>query len=378
MANSEDAEPLWQQSIVQITSPHSSTSFGTGFIIGIVEEQTYVLTCAHVIEALGEPTSIQIRGRQVVLEAMGNGSDVDIAVLRVSRSPADDVILLSFDAPIDTEVSEVLIVGYHSYDKHRARRPLTARLTKPLLLENKTGTVSVSTWELEITSERKLAPGYSGSPVFDRVSKKAIGLIAYKEADGGVMISLENLLKVWPKPRLGRAPDNRAANVKEDSIISNSARSKEEVRFERKKTNYRNNLSRYRGKRKAKYMFQHAESIRYDIRILLGNPNHDVYLIMQMYREAEEAYIGAFDEDSDPMYLVSRASLLIEQTDENNELDAFHLCEEAVDLDGSYNEAHQLLVKVGTYLDGITPDKRRKDVVKKSVLYLRSIGIETE
>lgn len=78
-----------QNSIVLITSTdEENKSFGTGFVFWQENNDSYILTCAHVIEEVLESGKICVDSiNQVELIACDSRSNIDLAILKVSNLP---------------------------------------------------------------------------------------------------------------------------------------------------------------------------------------------------------------------------------------------------------------------------------------------------
>lgn len=76
-----------EESIVLISSsrPESSDVIGTGFLIHKGLRTIYILTCAHVIKAVGGEKSIQVYGKPAKLLASSNIDDFDLAIIQVEH-----------------------------------------------------------------------------------------------------------------------------------------------------------------------------------------------------------------------------------------------------------------------------------------------------
>ncbi len=198
--------PQLEDSIVLILSSNpKNTAFGTGFIIARDQSYSYVLTCAHVLEQIKSKNSaedtLKIAGfldKSLEFVACGSGDEIDIAVLKVP---------VLFDAPLFEECiignssNEILISGYSSFEgKNQAQRNLVGTLGESIRINNAQG-INVSAWDINIKLTdgfSKLAPGYSGSPVYNNKGK-IIGIVSHmRGAEAGHAVCISNVLRLYP------------------------------------------------------------------------------------------------------------------------------------------------------------------------------------
>lgn len=194
-------EAILQKSIVLISSANTENpSFGTGFVFWQENDDSYVLTCAHVIEeVIGKgDTKGNIRigsiGQKVELIACGEGVNVDLAVLKVNKLPKKMLSVCNFFdlKNIDFQISGFFregiknpIIGKNIEGKTKSKITLTDDL--------------LNGWDLSINENYKLQEGYSGSPIIDKETEKvfAIATHAERKGSGGYAISIHNVLKIW-------------------------------------------------------------------------------------------------------------------------------------------------------------------------------------
>lgn len=100
--------------IVKITSrTEQNTNFGTGFVIYRDQRGDYVLTCKHVVNAVGRET-LAVDGRPAAEVVSGQESGLDLAVLRVAPGElqVEPLCLKSVFSPGGFFVTR----GYHRYE----------------------------------------------------------------------------------------------------------------------------------------------------------------------------------------------------------------------------------------------------------------------
>lgn len=191
----------WQDSVVSITSSAGdNNSFGTGFVIHQDGQATYLLTCAHVVQDVGSEV-IEINGIQAKVMASGSEESIDLAVLRVEGLPIKPSLPLS---PTGDEGNPFSTAGFQKYGERLLIRELDGTLGKQGGLEMRGQADRIKAWDLKITDDYQLQPGYSGSPVVDKY-RHVIGVVQARQGEGkkGLAISIDALKKIWQ----GMPPD---------------------------------------------------------------------------------------------------------------------------------------------------------------------------
>lgn|GEM_PF-3694797 len=177
----------------------SSSNFGTGFCVHRDERDTYVVTCAHVVENAYPTTQYQatVDGKLAIIEAYDRVAD--IAILRVESAKEYALLQLSDSA---TEGQKIQIVGMPPLTKYREKREFLA-LDGVLAKESgwsKAGEERIPTWYFKLDDPAfKLREGYSGSPVIDRETGYVVGIVSLQVKDGsmGIAISISRLKSLW-------------------------------------------------------------------------------------------------------------------------------------------------------------------------------------
>lgn len=190
-------------SVVVVTSnAGGNQNFGTGFIIHQDREQklTYLLTCNHVVDAVGKEN---VLSAQSPAKIIANDGELDLAVLLVKN----DQSLLEKSAlklcVVGKEQNKFVISGYFrpSTGKETLKRSkaLPCRLDGQVKFPVKSGQEQVNGWELIIEGDNTLVPGYSGSPVIDEANNCVVGFVIEANDKGkkGTAISIEALKEVW-------------------------------------------------------------------------------------------------------------------------------------------------------------------------------------
>ena len=176
------------------------TGFGTGFVIHCEGQTTYLLTCAHVVEDVGGVDAVKAGGMDASVVALGNSSDIDLAVLRVDGLPNPRSLKLGATGQ---EGSPFTTAGFRLLDSKQGSkqyRVLQGRLGKETGIAGKAANFA-QTWDLEITeagAPDKLEPGCSGSPVIDK-NGYVLGVATHRLEAGkrGQAISIRELERIW-------------------------------------------------------------------------------------------------------------------------------------------------------------------------------------
>ena len=194
-------------SIVFISSQNHTqpSSFGTGFVFYQNEEYSYILTCFHVLEAVGSSSDkIYIDGMSASIVCSGEDQGIDLAVVKVVRLLNKQPIALSISGG---ENQNFVVAGFYSFS-HKTNpllRHIKGRLGQKVEFVSNNQRASISAWDLNIEGKHRLEPGYSGSPVIDEEHGHAIGIVSYRIGSGseGLAISVCALEKIWADLPLG-------------------------------------------------------------------------------------------------------------------------------------------------------------------------------
>ncbi len=195
-----------QDSIVLITNDEVDEGiFGTGFVIYHDEQATYVLTCAHVVNAMSDTKKFMVDGATASTFVWGAEDGADLAVLRVEGLQDKPVLRLSTAGKIGDKFTAVGFQSFETYGHKTAFMPVPLHGT--LGEQTRVGPSNLSTridaWFLKIVGDSKLEEGYSGSPVIDDVSGKVIGIVSTRVGPmRGVAIAIKALQEIWP----GKSP----------------------------------------------------------------------------------------------------------------------------------------------------------------------------
>jgi len=193
------ATPSWVNSIVRVASAdRDNTRFGTGFVIHRDVNSTYILTCAHVISAVGGPDLLTIDGHQARVVASGEDVDIDLAIAKVNiRLNRDPLILQSSG----TKGAAIKTGGFqHVVGREYALRQISGELGRQVGLESRSRSTRLDAWDIRVIDDFMLQPGQSGSPIIDDQNGSAVGIlrIGHGEGERGLAISAKVVQDLWP------------------------------------------------------------------------------------------------------------------------------------------------------------------------------------
>ncbi len=184
-----------QDSIVLITSSKPDNSrFGTGFVVHQDELGTYIVTCAHVINDVGGYENVKVDNDAAKIQSLGCEESIDMAVLRVEKQLNKPSLRPSYSAESH---SSFITVGFQLYGKRKLSRKLQGELGELVRLTH-SGKERIKAWDLKITGDNGLQPGYSGSPVIDEANGCVLGVVSDSQGGGekGLAIAIENLNQI--------------------------------------------------------------------------------------------------------------------------------------------------------------------------------------
>ena len=232
-----------EDSIVLISSSIDQLKYkdviGTGFIIYREEKEIYLLTCTHVVEAVGGKASVQIYGKQATVTASSKVNAFDLSVLKVKHENLIKcpVLKLDFSCQATTSVNGV---GYylHSTLKNRSLEPIIGYLQHPKYRENQDTRERVKAWEINLT-KGQFKKGYSGSPVADQDSGCVIGVVTDMEKGGqtGQIISVKALEFICPQliEKLTEKPERESEEfIRRERLPCNQPKERQLSRYKKK------------------------------------------------------------------------------------------------------------------------------------------------
>ncbi len=185
-------------SILLITSKNlENRRFGTGFVIYHLENSSWVVTCAHVVNDVGGETALEVNGCTAKVAGTGKSDDLDLSLLETEGRLNMPVIKLG---TYGRSESPFTTAGYQLFGKHFSIKHIVGKLVQQHELVSKTLSDRIKVWTITILGDDLLQDGYSGAPLIDDESGFCVGVISYKQGDGknGLAISIEELEKILP------------------------------------------------------------------------------------------------------------------------------------------------------------------------------------
>ncbi|MFE4107829.1 trypsin-like peptidase domain-containing protein [Almyronema epifaneia] len=185
-----------ENSVVLVTSQVPGNHyFGTGFVIRRSSGAVYILTCAHVVKDVGGESHIYVDGMSATVATSGEPEGLDLAVLKVEGLWQKPPLKLRCSGDRSHTIETI---GFQKFDSYRQRRSLSGKLGNQVALHAHSGD-RIQAWDLQITDNHPLKPGYSGSPVIDTGSETVIGVVSHLQGQGefGLAISIEALNQIW-------------------------------------------------------------------------------------------------------------------------------------------------------------------------------------
>ena len=192
----------YTKSIVKIRSVENGrTDFGTGFIIDYIDDSTYIVTCAHVINAVGGINNVRIGDYpdEVEVIAIGDSAAFDVAVLKISRQFEKNTALRV--CLCNEEAEKFTICGWNRIAEHFTITSICGRLTLYGEIEENNLRTEAYKFEVEDRSENLLKPGYSGAPVINEKNDCVAGIVfmEHKEGQEGICISINSVIQICPE-----------------------------------------------------------------------------------------------------------------------------------------------------------------------------------
>lgn len=174
---------------------------GTGFVCGRDGATVYLLTCWHVVKAIGE-ANLRVEKRPARVVAQGDKA-LDLALLAVEGLPDSEVLALSMAGHPDQRFRT--IGHFWANEKEQDvpdSRPLDGQLGQQR--RKVSGRYDyVAAWEFSVTQEAefdKIRAGYSGAPVFDPISGSVVAVISHQESEArGHAIAVSNLKTIYSR-----------------------------------------------------------------------------------------------------------------------------------------------------------------------------------
>ena len=173
-----------------------NSQFGTAYVVRHDGARSYLITCAHVVRAVGGEGHVLVGSHPATVVTSGDsdGAD-DLAVLATDRL-AGPALPLAFDAERGRMVT---VAGFRAVSL--ARRLLgavraDATLGSSMVLDSRGGRTAA--WQL-VSGDASIGEGFSGSPVIDVVTGEVIATAAYQQTENRVIaVAADALRSLWP------------------------------------------------------------------------------------------------------------------------------------------------------------------------------------
>jgi hypothetical protein len=169
-------------------------NFGSGFIIAENEQLSYVVSCAHVVEDIGE--GLRVAGLPTEIVEIGSADGLDLVILKVAK--LNRPCLNRFALGITK--TDIATLGYSSFEKGQAKRELDGKLGKAIQLTVENQRHELAAFDVSIQDDdfSKLAGGYSGSPLCDQAGA-VIGVVSHRRnGEQGHAFCISNLKILYP------------------------------------------------------------------------------------------------------------------------------------------------------------------------------------
>src|SRR5579864_4664971 len=187
-----------EYSVFEVTSSdQGNPSAGTAFSIDRVASRTYLVTCAHVIRAVGQASVRIDEDSDVRVEALGDPDGPDDLAVLSAELPSARPLRLSLSSPAGGECTVVgytSVVGGAAVARHGDRlAELTQLRSIPGRLADRTqlrrpGRSAVPAWMLSTSED--LTEGISGGPVIDGDSREVVGVASLSLRGQGKAIAI--------------------------------------------------------------------------------------------------------------------------------------------------------------------------------------------
>jgi GUN4-like/Trypsin-like peptidase domain len=193
-----------EDSIVLLKAKDDRTDIGTGFVVICQDEAqdeavAYVVTCAHVVNAIGQD-NIQVDDLDATVIANGRNSKsdgLDLAVLKVKG-----LKIRTLDRMTDAQKQDSFTsYGYYDFDNKGTYRrdTIEGKLEKQTTVRS--NRKDILAWDLVVTGSDPLKPGCSGAPVLNQ-QNEVIAVVTHELLEGkkGAAISIGALSELQPLP----------------------------------------------------------------------------------------------------------------------------------------------------------------------------------
>lgn len=182
-----------------------NNDFGSGFVVQREGDTVYVITCAHVVEAVGGEDAVRVNGIPARVLKKGSQQSVDLALLQIEGLKGMEVLKLALLVAAGARGRGIRVVGYSrehlkSSDPPRLReiKGVLGGSSSQLILDQQ---AFFTHWDIEMDEGRHvLQPGYSGSPILGSEDGEVVGIVSHRLSAGreGYAISTDALRYFLP------------------------------------------------------------------------------------------------------------------------------------------------------------------------------------
>jgi len=169
-------------------------SIGTGFVVYKNNNLSYLVTCAHVVDACGED-SLLVEEKEASLVAIGTDDNIDLAVILVEDL---DSVALKLSTISVYETMPFGLKGFKEYINEGYKfEKLHGLIKKSSQIKTKNG-ATIDIHELSLASGDSIEPGYSGSAIYSQRSRYVFAVaINRSNTTHADAISIKYLKDIW-------------------------------------------------------------------------------------------------------------------------------------------------------------------------------------
>lgn len=199
-----DSLPL--EAVIAITNSEKS-NFGSGFVFRQSEDRIWMLTCAHVVRAMGGADAICLHDDRVdksikpKLVSKEGEYLADLAVLEAKLHKGQHIKALTLGRIAQGSANcRIPCVGKLN-DSHLTYESLNGSALDAASLSSMDGPgIRFRAWKLKLDEKTPILHGHSGSPVICTQSHRVFAVASHKQCQGsrGYAVCLSNLAEVWP------------------------------------------------------------------------------------------------------------------------------------------------------------------------------------
>lgn len=203
----------WRDAVCRVGSAVDKGRYGTAFVFGREGDRSLLLTCRHVLDAVGDAERAWVRpwrsrkgGEALPFEVLAQGQGaLDLAVIAVEGLVEAPVLELLMEAEPGMACE---MYGAGAKDRTKGADPMARRLCGRLGEDCHLSTpqgAGIPSWELLIDQPdefARLKQGYSGAPVWNPEAEGVAAIVSDRWGDDkGYAFAAENVLEIYPAAR---------------------------------------------------------------------------------------------------------------------------------------------------------------------------------